>query len=468
MPARPSVRRRAASAAIVLTLAGILAFAAVAAATPTYQLTLWGSLRTDGAGNAQAYAINDSGAVTGELAANDGGTHAYVRTPGGIVRDAGALLAGTSSWGQAINTSGLAAGSAWTQSNGFAVPFEIVAGTATLATMTRLPGGGDAVVYSLSDSGVAVGWGNFSSGCGSPPCPGNPGQAVKWTVGGTLVRLAALGGYFSAATGISHDGSKICGYAANPSGQTRGFLAAADAAIELAPLPGYDAAYAWSVNDQGVVVGHSEKAGTGEHRATLWNGGAPVDLGVLPGTLGSTAWHVANSGLVSGWLYTSPTTYDAATFTAAGPPVDLNTRLATGTSWTLRNAYASNAHGQVCGYADSGAVTHAFLLTPTSTADVAPAARATGLALACTSRNPGTGPAKLAFTLPAPGHVRLEILDVAGRRVARIADAAFGAGRHELAWDGRDDAGRTLGAGLYLARLVTDDGSATARLVRTR
>jgi hypothetical protein len=39
------------------------------------------------------------------------------------------------------------------------------------------------------------------------------------------------------------------------------------------------------------------------------------------------------------------------------------------------------------------------------------------------------------------------------------------AGIHHLAWDGRDDAGRPLSAGVYLYRLVTERGMVTRRMV---
>ena len=79
----------------------------------------------------------------------------------------------------------------------------------------------------------------------------------------------------------------------------------------------------------------------------------------------------------------------------------------------------------------------------------------------------------LQFTLPQPGRVTLEILDVTGRHVRRIAPGRLVAGPNVIFWDARDESGRVVPSGVYLARLsvVAGDGSessAQARLVRVR
>lgn len=67
-------------------------------------------------------------------------------------------------------------------------------------------------------------------------------------------------------------------------------------------------------------------------------------------------------------------------------------------------------------------------------------------------------------TLAAPGPSRLEIVDLAGRRVAVLADRVLAAGTHPVRWDLRDDAGRRVAPGLYFARLVTVAGAAATRV----
>jgi hypothetical protein len=66
--------------------------------------------------------------------------------------------------------------------------------------------------------------------------------------------------------------------------------------------------------------------------------------------------------------------------------------------------------------------------------------------------------------LPAAAAVTLRVHDLAGRRVRTLLAAeARDAGRHELHWDGRDDAGRACSGGIYLLRM---DAAATRTTVR--
>jgi spore coat protein A, manganese oxidase len=71
--------------------------------------------------------------------------------------------------------------------------------------------------------------------------------------------------------------------------------------------------------------------------------------------------------------------------------------------------------------------------------------------------DPAAPGAPIRFTLPSGAPVRLELFDVAGHRVRRLADATFAAGRHVVAWDGTDEAGRRVGPGLYFVTLRAGD-----------
>jgi flagellar hook assembly protein FlgD len=62
--------------------------------------------------------------------------------------------------------------------------------------------------------------------------------------------------------------------------------------------------------------------------------------------------------------------------------------------------------------------------------------------------------------------VDLAVFDVHGRRVRALVDgAALAAAEHRIDWDGRDDTGVRLGAGVYWYRLVTPEGRFDRRLV---
>jgi hypothetical protein len=57
--------------------------------------------------------------------------------------------------------------------------------------------------------------------------------------------------------------------------------------------------------------------------------------------------------------------------------------------------------------------------------------------------NPALGRAAFTLTLPAPGSVRLSVLDVLGREVAVLVDGALAAGAHDVAFEARGLAGGT-------------------------
>ena len=84
------------------------------------------------------------------------------------------------------------------------------------------------------------------------------------------------------------------------------------------------------------------------------------------------------------------------------------------------------------------------------------------------SPNPFGGGTRLSFALARTGHVRLEILDLSGRRIRVLEDREFTAGTHGIAWDGRDAAGRRTAPGVYLARLAGPGVSGVLRLAHIR
>jgi trimeric autotransporter adhesin len=85
-------------------------------------------------------------------------------------------------------------------------------------------------------------------------------------------------------------------------------------------------------------------------------------------------------------------------------------------------------------------------------------------ALAGPRPNPATNKMTVAFSLPNAASAQLEMLDVSGRRVARLEVGALGAGNHTL-----DLAeGRQLVPGLYFLRLTQGKTTLTARAAFTR
>jgi 3-phytase len=83
--------------------------------------------------------------------------------------------------------------------------------------------------------------------------------------------------------------------------------------------------------------------------------------------------------------------------------------------------------------------------------------------------NPFRGDTQLRFQVVRRAIVSLFVVDTAGRRVARLLHGdAVGAGVHTLYWDGTDDTGRALPAGVYFYRLESEGGSATGKTTLLR
>ena len=77
--------------------------------------------------------------------------------------------------------------------------------------------------------------------------------------------------------------------------------------------------------------------------------------------------------------------------------------------------------------------------------------------------NPFNIQTTIEWTLPEPNPVRLVVYDALGRQVRVLKDGTLDAGHHSVVWDGRNDAGSTLGSGLYFFQLLLPE----TRLVRS-
>jgi hypothetical protein len=62
--------------------------------------------------------------------------------------------------------------------------------------------------------------------------------------------------------------------------------------------------------------------------------------------------------------------------------------------------------------------------------------------------------------------IRVEVFDVAGRLIRRLADRAAAGGPGRFSWDGTDEAGRPVAPGVYWLQLRSAEGVATRKVVR--
>ncbi|MFH1682119.1 MAG: T9SS type A sorting domain-containing protein [Candidatus Eisenbacteria bacterium] len=88
--------------------------------------------------------------------------------------------------------------------------------------------------------------------------------------------------------------------------------------------------------------------------------------------------------------------------------------------------------------------------------------------LAPNTPNPFNPVTTIRFGIPEGRHVLLAIHDVCGRQVSILEDAPRTAGEFVRTWDGRDESGREVGSGIYFARMVAGEYTATRKIVLLR
>jgi hypothetical protein len=82
--------------------------------------------------------------------------------------------------------------------------------------------------------------------------------------------------------------------------------------------------------------------------------------------------------------------------------------------------------------------------------------------------NPFAGRTVLRYSLAKSGPVSLAIYGITGQKVCTLVSENASAGTHEVAWDGRDDFGKAVGAGVYFARFAAENVHSTERITVLR
>ena len=97
---------------------------------------------------------------------------------------------------------------------------------------------------------------------------------------------------------------------------------------------------------------------------------------------------------------------------------------------------------------------------------VGPDAAATLASLSPVRPNPGTGAVSFSLEVPRDGKYAVEVYDLAGRRLARLADGPLSAGTHAFTWNATDERGRDVPAGVYFVRASGPEFAQVRRVVQ--
>ncbi|MDZ7294176.1 MAG: T9SS type A sorting domain-containing protein [candidate division KSB1 bacterium] len=79
--------------------------------------------------------------------------------------------------------------------------------------------------------------------------------------------------------------------------------------------------------------------------------------------------------------------------------------------------------------------------------------------------NPGT---KIYFELPSSQRAKVVVYNLLGQKVKTVMDETLPAGRHVVPWDGTDEFGRAVPAGVYIYRIMAGDFIAARKMVLVR
>lgn len=79
--------------------------------------------------------------------------------------------------------------------------------------------------------------------------------------------------------------------------------------------------------------------------------------------------------------------------------------------------------------------------------------------------NPFNPTTTIRFDLPQATNVALDVCDVVGREVTRLLEGYVEPGCHQAQWSGKDQSGRIVPSGIYIARLVTPEYSKAIKMV---
>ena len=82
--------------------------------------------------------------------------------------------------------------------------------------------------------------------------------------------------------------------------------------------------------------------------------------------------------------------------------------------------------------------------------------------------NPFNGGTRMRFSLPRDTGVTIRVVNLLGQPVKTLARGEYEAGVHRIDWDGTDERGQQVVAGIYLVQMRAGSFSATRRIVYVR
>ncbi len=124
--------------------------------------------------------------------------------------------------------------------------------------------------------------------------------------------------------------------------------------------------------------------------------------------------------------------------------------------------------GLCCVWTEGESVPYDIAFHYEEATDVAEAGGGSLLLVRRSHPNPFTSTTTIRYELPEPGAVVVTVYDLCGRRVRTLVSGRTAAGVHEVTWDGKNDSGADLAAGVYFCTVACGSRRATSRMVIVR
>ncbi|MAF82635.1 MAG: hypothetical protein QGG54_02450 [Gammaproteobacteria bacterium] len=350
----------------VLAVLTVSAFLSGAASAGTFSIQVLETLET-GAGAANlAYGLNENGTVVGQSYNSVSGAKEAVKwNSNGTIQSLG-----FTGLARAVNNNGIIVGetgnAALQNPNGYAFSWQGGV-TTNLGTL----GGAFSGAYDINDSGVITGFANIDP-MGFAPAVYRT-HAFKYANGtmGDLGTVWSPTGY-SRGHGIN-DAGEVAGRASiTDFDNSQKHQATWDASGTISLHNTFVGIYstAQQINNSGMAVGlaYDSSSAFSFDRAVMWDGSAFHFMDDLGSGFGR-AWSINDAGVIVGHSYeTEELTDKLATVSFDGQSViELSTLVDNLTGWSvLSNAYDVNELGQIVGYGIYNGEERAFLLSPTA------------------------------------------------------------------------------------------------------
>lgn len=215
----------------------------------------------------------------------------------------------------------------------------------------------------INDRGQIVG-ASFTNSVVNPST-GFPTLAPFLWENGRMINLGTLGGVFGTPSGLNNRG-QVVGTSDLPGDQTKHpFLWKRGRLRDLGTLGGSSGG-ANSINENGEVIGWSFTANDEALDGFLWRNGVMTDLGSVAGDGCSNANGINSRGQVVGESYScSVDSHHAFLWENGGPAIDLNIFVPPGSDLQLTEAQFIGEGGEIAGAARlANGDFHAFLLIP--------------------------------------------------------------------------------------------------------